>query len=287
MTTHNFNSPVQVQAKRLRFDRYVLDLDRGCLLLDGNEIALRPKTFAVLHYLVENSGRLVSKDELFAAVWPNLAVTDDALVQSIGELRRALGDDGARLIRTIPRRGYRFESDVSVVAPVGQPSADAAPVSRVLRCARSPSPHVGARARIVATALTGSRIGLVAAFLAVLLAAGVLWGGVGNRVEISERFRDTQIDPQPRTPRSARNPRSPFFPSLNQSDDSARDYFADGLTQDIINALGRFSELTVMSWNAVFPYKGKARKPRRRSPAVLRCAIRSRAASARLATACG
>ena len=45
-------------------------------------------------YLIENSGRLVSKDELFAAIWPNIAVTDDALVQSIGELRRALGDDG-------------------------------------------------------------------------------------------------------------------------------------------------------------------------------------------------
>ena len=112
MTTLDSHSPEQMQSKRLRFDRYVLDLDRGCLLRDGNEIALRPKTFAVLQYLVENSGRLVSKDELFAAVWPNLAVTDDALVQSIGELRRALGEDGPRLIKTIPRRGYRFESGV-------------------------------------------------------------------------------------------------------------------------------------------------------------------------------
>src|SRR3972149_11108267 len=109
MTTRAADSPMQVRAKRLRFDRYLLDLDRGCLLLDGNEIALRPKTYAVLHYLIENVGRLVWKDELFAAVWPNLVVTDDALVQSIGELRRALGDDGSRLISTIPRRGYRFE----------------------------------------------------------------------------------------------------------------------------------------------------------------------------------
>jgi Transcriptional regulatory protein, C terminal len=81
MIIDDTNPPAQKGAKRLRFDRYVLDLDRGCLLLDGNEIALRPKTFAVLRYLIENSGRLVSKDELFAAVWPNLAVTDD--VQSI------------------------------------------------------------------------------------------------------------------------------------------------------------------------------------------------------------
>ena len=109
MTTHDSDSPAPIGARRLRFDRYVLDLDRGSLLVDGSEIALRPKTFAVLRYLVENAGRLVSKDELFAAVWPNLAVTDDALVQSIGELRRALADEGPRLIREVSGRGYRVE----------------------------------------------------------------------------------------------------------------------------------------------------------------------------------
>src|SRR3954471_1944335 len=169
MTTHNFNSPVQVQAKRRRFDRYVLDLDRGSLLFDGNKIALRPKTFAVLHYLVDNCGRLVSKDELFAAVWPNLAVTDDALVQSIGELRRALGDDGSRLIKTIPRRGYRFESDVSPIS-IDQASARAAPVSAASRdAAQTPKP------------VTGARIGLFASLtLAVLLTVAVLWSGIGT-----------------------------------------------------------------------------------------------------------
>ena len=116
MTTRDADLSAPTRAKRLQFDRYVLDLDRGCLLLEGSEIALRPKTFAVLHHLIRNPGRLVSKEELFGAVWPNLVVTDDTLVQSIGELRRALGDDGPRLIRNIPRRGYRFESVVSVVS---------------------------------------------------------------------------------------------------------------------------------------------------------------------------
>ena len=109
MTDRDAASRARIRANRLQFDRYVLDLDRGCLSLGGTDIALRPKTFSVLHCLIENSGRLVSKDELFAAVWPKLVVTDDTLVQSISELRRALGDDGARLITTIPRRGYRFE----------------------------------------------------------------------------------------------------------------------------------------------------------------------------------
>src|SRR5215469_5051884 len=111
---------------RLHFGRYVLDLTRGCLLLDGDEIALRPKTFAVLRFLSENAGRLVSKDELFTAVWPDVAVTDDALVQSIGELRRTLGEDGPRLIKTVPRRGYRFESSVTGLAAGDDLAAPAA-----------------------------------------------------------------------------------------------------------------------------------------------------------------
>ena len=264
MTVRDAEAPRRLQAKRLQFDRYVLDLDRGCLLLDANEIVLRPKTFAVVHYLIENCGRLVSKDELFAAVWPNLAVTDDALVQSIGELRRALGDDGPRLIKTIPRRGYRFESDVSVVAPMGQSPGDAVPNSTARRdVAHQPEAVVGARAppTLSATKPSGSRIGLLALFtLAVLLAAVVLWGGVWTEWKfpnvLGHGDRSTI-----KSPEIGAKPSIALLPFLNQSDDPAREYFADGLTQDIINALGRFSGLTVMSWNAVFPYKGKPANP--------------------------
>ncbi len=84
-------------AQRLAFDDFVLDLARGCLLHDGREIALRPKTFAVLRFLVDHRGQLVSKEELLAAVWPNLVVTDDTLVQSIGELRRVFAEAGKRI----------------------------------------------------------------------------------------------------------------------------------------------------------------------------------------------
>jgi DNA-binding winged helix-turn-helix (wHTH) protein len=105
-------SPRRRRELCLSFDQYVLDLSRGCLVLNGNEVTLRPKTFAVLRFLIENAGRLITKDEIFAAVWPNLAVTDDTLVQSIGELRRELGENGPRLIKTIPRRGYRIDASV-------------------------------------------------------------------------------------------------------------------------------------------------------------------------------
>ena len=74
-STNNFASPAQ--RTRLRFGQYVLDLGLGSLLRDGQEIPLRPKTFAILRHLVENPNRLVSKDELFDAVWPNVTVTDE------------------------------------------------------------------------------------------------------------------------------------------------------------------------------------------------------------------
>jgi DNA-binding winged helix-turn-helix (wHTH) protein len=101
------------RAGAIWFDRYV-DLERGCLMARKEEIVLRPKSFELLRYLASNPGRLLSKDELLAAVWPNVVVTEDSLVQCVGELRRALLDDDQRLIRTMPRRGYRFDAALSV-----------------------------------------------------------------------------------------------------------------------------------------------------------------------------
>lgn len=238
-----------LQSRRLRFDRYILDLDRGCLLLDGAEIALRPKTFATLRHLVQNCGRLVSKGELFAAVWPDVAVTDDALVQSIGELRRALGDDGARLIKTIPRRGYRLDADMSADAASDRSVSD---VPSALADSRSTSPE--------RTIRTPVGLLLLAAVVGILVGiANALWSGISPGPTSSER---PAVADQPASRRAAATkPSIAILPFVNQSEDASRDYFADGLTQDIINALGRFSELTVMSWNAVFPYKGQPARP--------------------------
>jgi adenylate cyclase len=251
------------RSPRLRFGPFILDLDRGSLLRDGNEIALRPKTFAVLCYLSENCARLVSKDELFAAVWANLAVTDDTLVQSIGELRRALGDDGPRLIRTIPRRGYRFDPDVSVVDALGRSPAEASSASSTLSDAATPA-EPDAVAPPLSQHFTSARAGLrfgwtasitLAVVLAAVLSGGLaiawklpnLWGYAGHATTQSSAI--------------GTNPTIAILPFLNQSDDPARAYFADGLTQDLISALGRFSELTVMSWNAVAQYRGKPESP--------------------------
>jgi adenylate cyclase len=95
------------------FDEYTLDLTRGCLRNAGGEIQLRPKSFELLRYLVQNAGRLISKDELVNAVWPNVIVGDDSLAQCMSELRNALNDRDQHIIKTVSRRGYLFDALVS------------------------------------------------------------------------------------------------------------------------------------------------------------------------------
>src|SRR3712207_22780 len=90
---------------------YRLDLGRGCLLgPDGAELPLRRKAFEVLRHLAENAGRLVGRGELMEAVWPGVYVNDDSASQCVAEVRRALGEEGRRLLRTLPGRGYILEA---------------------------------------------------------------------------------------------------------------------------------------------------------------------------------
>lgn len=103
----------EIVPRMLQFDRFVLDLARGCLRLDDRELDLRPKTFQVLCHLAARAGRLATKEELQKAVWNDINVSDDSLVQCIRQLRRVLGDEHHRLIKTVARRGYLLDTRVS------------------------------------------------------------------------------------------------------------------------------------------------------------------------------
>ena len=95
------------------FERFTLDLRRGCLRQDDRELPLRPKSLAVLRHLIENAGRLISKDELIDAAWPNGIATDASLARCISDIRFALEDDDQRIIKTMFRRGYVFAASVA------------------------------------------------------------------------------------------------------------------------------------------------------------------------------
>ena len=99
------------------FGRFTMRLDRGVLLADGTECALRPKSFALLRLFAENPGRLVDRDEIMETVWPGVFVTDDSIAQCVSDIRRALGDSDQSLLRTLPRRGFLF-------APPNSPGAE-------------------------------------------------------------------------------------------------------------------------------------------------------------------
>jgi formylglycine-generating enzyme required for sulfatase activity len=126
----------QLVHRVLRFDRFALDLARGCLRAGDQEVDLRPKAFEVLRYLVDHAGRLVSKQELFEAAWPNVSVCDDSLFQCIRELRRKLGDGDHRLIRTVARRGYLL--DVTILPQTPQMMSEG-PVVMPVETRREPA----------------------------------------------------------------------------------------------------------------------------------------------------
>jgi TolB-like protein len=95
-------------VQQIEFGHFVLDLNRECLLRDGDQVRLRPQSFRMLHYLVENGGRLLTKSELMRALWGDSAVTDDSLVQCLHDVRLALDDRDHSIVKTVPRRGYLF-----------------------------------------------------------------------------------------------------------------------------------------------------------------------------------
>ena len=114
-----------VSMRTFRFGKFVLDLKRGSLRTADREIELRPKSFEVLRYLVENAGRLVPKDEIIEVVWPNVTVTDESLTRCISDIRLVLEDADQSTIKTMTRRGYVFAAPVSIES-AGQAPDDSA-----------------------------------------------------------------------------------------------------------------------------------------------------------------
>jgi len=120
------------EKRQYRFGEFLLDQAAGWLRQGEREVELPPKAFQVLGYLIEQRERVVSKQELMQALWKDTFVSDDALVQCITAIRRALGDDAEqpRYIRTKPRVGYQFIALVETGAagsaePVGRGTARA------------------------------------------------------------------------------------------------------------------------------------------------------------------
>ena len=147
----------------VQFTEFEFDFERDQLRRNGTPIPLSPKPSALLRYFLANPQRLISKSELMESLWADVVVTDDSLVQCVGELRSRMGDQGPKLITTLPRRGYMFEADVR---PVGLGAQDhAIPQTPATIVAAPPVPQAPTRLR-------GKRGLLAAVALGALVIAG-------------------------------------------------------------------------------------------------------------------
>lgn len=212
------------------FQGFTLDAARGCLTAERGEIDLRPKSFEVLRYLVEHAGRLVSKDELMQAIWPNVTVTEHSLTHCISEIRSAIGDRDQTIIKTVPRRGYLFSAPVHTPAmPVRDGSEPANPIAAVPSVSRRGLSNMRLRASML----------LVVLALGVLAAAAFAWIATTKSSAPEER------------------PSLAVLRFANQSGDPSQDYLAEGLSEDLITSLSRISNLFVIGRHSSFAYSGR------------------------------
>lgn len=162
------SGPATDSSVRLRFGEFVLDSARGGLFgADGAQVPLRPKTWSLLLHLAAHPGQVIAREALLDAVWPDVTVTDDSITQCVAELRRALGEDGARWLRTVPRRGYVFDAPVAADAPAGPPvPAVSAGTATTLAMPGVPA---------ASPWTSGRRLGLAALALAGLALCVTLW----------------------------------------------------------------------------------------------------------------
>src|SRR5688500_8568374 len=112
-----------------RFGPFRLDTAAYQLTKGDHALDVPPKVIDLLALLISQPAALVTKDAILAKLWPDVAVTDNAITQVVSELRQALGDDSAAptYVQTVPRRGYRFIADVQQIgAPVAAAPAKAA-----------------------------------------------------------------------------------------------------------------------------------------------------------------
>jgi TolB-like protein/DNA-binding winged helix-turn-helix (wHTH) protein/Flp pilus assembly protein TadD len=223
-------------SQLIRFDRFELDLRSGELRKGGIRIRLQEQPLQVLQALLERPGELVTCEELQKRIWPadTFVDFDHGLHAAVNRLRTALSDSAERprYVETVSRRGYRFIGKVDSFD-------DPEPVRR--RINNDPTPEPRPKRRI-----WNSWTGLLGGFLAAIVIAASLVAGNAYGL------RDWLFGgPAPRAFRSLA-----VLPLENLSGDPKQDYFADGMTEELITQVSKFGNLKVISRTSVMQYKG-------------------------------
>ena len=220
-----------------RLGDWVVEPATHRLVRDRDEVRLEPKVMRVLVYLAGRQQRVVSRRELEAAVWPGMIVTDDAVTNTVIKLRRALGDEARnpRYIETIAKSGYRLIAEVEPL-PAARDGVAATPPARA-----PPGDEAPARPQI-----TPRYAHLIPTLLAAvpLIALVVGWW-----------LMQSPGEAPPSAAAETDRPVVAVLPFENLSGDPERDYFADGITEDLITDLSKLSGLKVVARHSVMPYR--------------------------------
>lgn len=226
-----------------RFAGFTLDRRHRCLRAGDHPIELRPRSFDVLACLVERAGRLVSKDELIEAVWPNVVVTDESLTRCICDVRRALGDSEQEIIKTLPRRGYllaeRVEPDPDGLLSDGPP-LPADPIGVAVSRETAGDSTAANNSWRPTKFWRRWCIPIGTLILALTLISGAWWLL------------------QPVASSVAEYPSVAVLPLLNLSDDPGLDHFSDGIAEDITLGLTKFGTLSVIARSSAFRFREAA-----------------------------
>ena len=230
---------------RVRFGVFELDLRTGELRKSGILLHLPPQPSKVLALLVSRPAELVTREEIRDKIWGNHTVVDfeHGLNFAIKKIRDTLGDDPEtpRYIETLPRRGHRFIAPVETVSASGARPEAGAGVTLPGRTRHAPS--VGRRWRVAATA--GVFVGLAAL-------VGLNVAGLRARLLTASPLRSAMSPPRIES--------VAVLPFENLSGDPAQEYFADGMTEELVTNLGEIGALRVVSRTSVMRFKG-SRKP--------------------------
>jgi transcriptional activator of cad operon len=224
----------QPSGASLRIGDWRVSPASGQISREGETVRVEARTMRLLLCLAEQAGQVVSIDDLLEQVWTGVIVTQDSVYQAITSLRRLLGDDPKQpiYIATVPRLGYRMVANVSlwVEQPLNSP----------------PAPPSAEPAMLQGSLRNWTLLGAGAAIPLILVLAFLIYGRFGNTAH-------------PRaTPQAARAQNSiavlPFLDLTSESMD--QEYFADGMTEELIDRLSKIPGLRVPPPTSSFYFKG-------------------------------
>jgi len=225
---------------QLHFGVFEMDLRAGELRKHGLRVRLQEQPFQLLAMLVEHPGEIVTREELQKKLWPGDTFVDfdHGLNKAVSKIREALGDsaENPRFVETVARRGYRFLADVKVAAEAPVRGRQAATLARHVAEAGDHRGLAGTPA--MSKPFLSSRTWKISACVLLLLVVSLSAWKLYSRYHPSPVIRSLAV-----------------LPLESLSNDATQDYFADGMTDELISDLGQISALRVISRTSVMGYK--------------------------------